>query len=371
MDTDVLLTRLWMENFRNHAATELSFPRGLTVITGANAEGKTNILEAIGYLASLRSFRGAGVEVMVRDGCDSAVVRAELESGERRRLIEAQLLVGGRGRVQVDRQPLRRARDLLGVLRVVVFSPDDLVLVKGGPTERRRFLDDVLVSLRPRNAALRADLERILRQRNTLLRQAGGRPDAMTLGTLDVWDEKLVEVGTALAAARRELTDRLLPHVRDHYAALSESEILVELDYQSRWEHDGLRVALAAAREEDLRRRVTTVGPHRDELVMTLGALPARSHASQGEQRSLVLSLRLATQRLITEEVGSAPLILLDDVLSELDSRRARRLMSCLSGAQTILTSATGTLPAGTEPTVHYEVRSGEVSEASAGEGSS
>ncbi len=350
-----------MEDFRNHAATELSFPRGLTVITGANGEGKTNILEAIGYLAGLRSFRGAAVDVMVREGQPSAVLRAELGIGERTRLIEAQLLAGGRNRVQVDRQPLRRARDLLGVLRVVVFSPDDLVLVKGGPGERRRFLDDVLVTLRPRNVALRADLERILRQRNTLLRQAAGRPDSMTLGTLDVWDEKLAEVGTALVAVRRELTERLLPHVRAHYEVLARADTPVELTYESHWEAQGLRAALAEARQEDLRRRITTVGPHRDELVVTLGGLPARSHGSQGEQRSLVLALRLATRDLIAAEVGSTPVVLLDDVLSELDGSRARRLMGCLTSAQTILTSATGTLPPGTEPAAFYEVEAGVV----------
>lgn len=362
MEAEVLLRRLWMEDFRNHASTELTFPRGLTVVTGANGEGKTNILEAIGYLAALKSFRGAAVDVMVREGRSSAVLRAELESGERRRLIEAQLVVGGRSRVQVDRQPLKRARDLLGVLRVVVFSPDDLVLIKGGPGERRRFLDDVLVSLRPRNVALRADLERILRQRNTLLRQAGARPDPMTLGTLDVWDEKLAEVGTALVAARRELTERLLPHVRAHYGVLARTDAHIELVYESLWEEQGLAAALRAAREEDLRRRVTTVGPHRDELVVTLGGLPARSHGSQGEQRSLVLALRLATRELITEEVGSTPVVLLDDVLSELDGERARRLMGCLTAAQTILTSATGTLPPGTEPAAFYEVVNGTVS---------
>ncbi|MHB8506100.1 MAG: DNA replication/repair protein RecF, partial [Acidimicrobiales bacterium] len=266
------LEHLWLTDFRNYAAAELRpAPEGLTVVTGANGEGKTNLLEAVGYLATLRSFRGAPGEALIRAGAETAVVRAEGRRDGRLLLIETELHPTGRDRVQVNRQPLRRTRDLLGSLQVTVFAPGDLDLVKGGPASRRRYLDELLVALHPRHDATQTEVDGVLRQRNTLLRQAGGRATPDVVATLDVWDAKLAAAGEALAGARRGLTAALEPHVSASYAHLAAAARLrggpatVQLAYEASWE-GALADALAAARSGDLRRGVTTVGPHRDEL---------------------------------------------------------------------------------------------------------
>ena len=251
--------------------------------------------------------------------------------------------------MQVNRQRLARARDLLGVLRVSVFSPDDLVLLKGGPAERRRFLDDTLVALDPRVDALRSDLDRVLRQRGALLKQAGGRLTAEVGFTLDVWDAKLASLGEKLAGERERLIAMLGPVVAQAYAELASSDAPVSLAYVAPWRHTGLADALAAARTDDVRRAVSTVGPHRDELEVVLDGLPGRTHASQGEQRCLALTLRLAAHRVVGERVGSPPVLLLDDVFSELDLARSAALVRSLPGGQALLTTA-GALPAGIEP---------------------
>jgi DNA replication and repair protein RecF len=343
---------LWLNDFRSYTEVDVELADGLTVVLGANGEGKTNLLEALGYLATLASFRAAPLEAMIRAGATSAVVRAEGIREGRELLVEAELVAGGRNRVQVNRQRLQRSRDLLGALRVTVFSPDDLALVKGGPAERRRYLDDTLVTLHPRNDQLRSEVDRILRQRNALLRQAAGgnRFDESAAFTLDVWDAKLAESGEALASARGQLTERLAPLVRGSYESLafgSDAEIAIR--YESTWAASGLAAALAVARRDDLRRGVTTVGPHRDDLHFTIGGLPARTHASQGEQRSLALALRLAAHHAVTADSGSAPVLLLDDVFSELDPMRSDSLLHHLPAGQTVLTSAGGP-PAGAAP---------------------
>ena len=219
------LDRLWITDFRNYLTAELApAPVGLTAIVGNNGEGKTNLLEAVGYLATLRSFRGAPPEALVRTGAEAAIVRAEAERDSRRLLIEAELRPDGRDRVQVNRQPLRRTRDLLGALQVTVFAPDDLALVKAGPQGRRDYLDDLLVALHPRHDALRSDLDRILRQRNALLKQAAGnpRPPADIVTTLDVWDPKLADTGTAVADARAGLLVALGPELASVYDHVAE-----------------------------------------------------------------------------------------------------------------------------------------------------
>jgi DNA replication and repair protein RecF len=363
----VHLERLWLTDFRSYAAAELApAAEGLTVVVGANGEGKTNLLEAVGYLATLRSFRGAPGEALIRVGAGVAVVRAEGRREGRSLLIEAELRPTGRDRVQVNRQPLRRTRDLLGALQVTVFAPDDLELVKGGPGERRRYLDDLLVALHPRHDATQTEVERVLKQRNALLKSAQGRgrpaPDVVT--TLDVWDAKLADAGETLAAARRGLTEALEPRTVECYAGLAvaaarRGRATPTLRYQASW--DGpLADALLAARDDDLRRGVSTVGPHRDELVLDVGGLPARTHASQGEQRSLALALRLAGHGLVTGRIGSAPVLLLDDVFSELDPERSAALLAGLPPGQAILTTA-GALPAGAHPEVLARVDDGRL----------
>jgi len=354
------VTKLWLADFRNYTAAELEPAPGLTAVVGANGEGKTNLLEAVGYLATLASFRGAPGEALVRAGAELAVVRSEVEREGRTSLVEAELRAAGRDRVLVNRQPLKRTRDLLGTVRTTVFSPDDLVLVKGGPAERRRLLDDALVACAPRHDATRSDLDRILRQRTTLLKQAGGRLSPEVAATLDVWDTKLAEVGEVLGTAREKLVARLEPVVAKAYDDVASAAAQVTLTYEAPWRAGGLAAALEAARADDLRRAVSTVGPHRDELALTINGLPARTHASQGEQRSLALALRLATHAVVTEVTGSTPILLLDDVFSELDPDRSAALLQHLPPGQSLLTTA-GPLPEAVVPELVVRVRAGTI----------
>ena len=356
------LTRLWLTEFRNYDTAELAIPAGLTVIVGDNGSGKTNLLEAVGYLATLESFRGAPAEALVRQGQDRAVVRGEAWRGGRELLIEAEIAVRGRGRVAVNRQPLRRAADLVGALVVTVFAPDDLELVKGGPSARRRYLDDLLVALHPRHDALRRDLERILRQRTALLRDAGGRLSPALEPTLDVWDAKLASVGDALGAARAELVGRLEPALAAAYAGIAGPEARpVAVAYEAPWRAGGLAAALAASRVEELRRGVCLVGPHRDELVLSISGMPARTHASQGEQRSMALALRLAGHRVVGDTLEEPPVLLLDDVFSELDDLRSQALLDHLPLGQAILTT-TGAIPPAAVPELVVEVDAARLS---------
>ncbi len=344
----MLVRKLWLTDFRSYAEADVVLADGVTAILGDNGQGKTNLLEALGYLATLDSFRGAPAEALIRAGASSAVVRAEGETEGREVLIEAEIAAAGRGRVLVNKQRLQRARDLLGVLRVSVFAPDDLELVKGGPAGRRRYLDDTLVALHPRYDQLRSDIDRVLRQRNTLLKQCAGgtRFDESAAFTLGVWDAKLAEAGEALAVARRDLVERLSPALREAYSAVAGLEKAdVDVVYDAPWMDDGLAAALERTRNDDLRRGVTLVGPHRDDVVLRINALPARTHASQGEQRSLALALRLAAHQIVTAETGSAPVLLLDDVFSELDPERSDALLRHLPPGQTLLTSAAGLPP--------------------------
>ncbi|HET6950230.1 MAG TPA: DNA replication/repair protein RecF [Acidimicrobiales bacterium] len=387
---------LWLTDFRSYTSAQLDLSPGLTALVGANGEGKTNLLEALAWLATLSSFRGAPTEALVRRGAPFAVVRALAEREGRELLIEAQIQLNGRNRVLVNRQPLRRARDLLGSLRVSVFTPDDLAIVKDGPGERRRFLDDALVSLHPRNDALRGAVDKVLRQRNALLKQAGGRLDESSAFTLDVWDAKLAEAGGALAAARLDLLDRMRPVLAATYDALARRPALVQAAYDAAWAArpaaagaappepgpepgsvDGaagspgaegrravltaaLAGSLTAARRDDVRRGVSTVGPHRDDLALSIGGAPARTQASQGEQRTLALALRLAAHDVVTADSGTAPVLLLDDVFSELDPDRSAALLANLPTGQTLLTTAS-TLPADAHPDVVLRLVGGEI----------
>ena len=359
----MLLRDLWLTDFRSYTEAEVHFAPGLTAIVGENGQGKTNLLEAVGYLATLTSFRGAPTEALVRSGAASATVRAEAEREGRSLLIEAEIIPGGRSRIQVNRQRLPRARDLLGALRVSVFAPDDLELVKSGPAERRRYLDDTLVASVPKRDALRTELERVLRQRNALLRQSGGRMTPEVEVTLEVWDAKLIEVGEALARERVALLDELVPVLADSYDQVAHVRADVTAIYRSTWLEEGLGPALSAARRDELRRGVSLVGPHRDDVELAIGGLPARTHASQGEQRSLALALRLAAHRVVTAAAGSPPVLLLDDVFSELDPGRSDALLASLPPGQTLLSTASG-LPPGAAPDALLVVEGGTVTAA-------
>ncbi len=363
----MLLRQLWLTDFRSYATAEVELAEGLTAVVGPNGEGKTNLLEAIGYLATLGSFRGAPNDALVRQGATTAVLRAEGEREGRKVLIEAELSPTGRSRVMVNRQRLARTRDLLGALRVSVFSPDDLSLVKGGPSERRRFLDDALVSVHPRHDVLRSDLDKVLRQRNALLRSVASRPggrrgdlEEADAHTLAVWDSKLAELGEALADARADLLAGLSPVLAGAYDRLASRAAEVTATYEAPWRADGLAAAIEKARPDELRRGVSLVGPHRDEVTFTIGGLPARTHASQGEQRSLALALRLAVHELVSSSVGEPPILLLDDVFSELDADRSHALLTNLPPGQTVLSTAAG-LPPGAVPERTLVVGAGEV----------
>jgi DNA replication and repair protein RecF len=264
--------------------------------------------------------------------------------------------------VLVNKQRLGRTRDLLGVVRVTVFSPDDLVLVKGAPLDRRRFMDDALVALAIKYDALRLELDRIVRQRNTLLRQVNGRLDHDAAVTLDVWDAKLTETGEQFGRARAALVDQSHPHVSEAYAELAGGRVDIAMQYQPAWRATGLADALAASRADDLRRGVSTVGPHRDELELRIAGLPARTHASQGEQRTLALALRLGVHRLVADRTGSTPVLVLDDVLSELDSHRATALLGSLPAGQIVITTA-GAIPPAASPDRVIRIEHGTVVE--------
>ncbi len=365
------LKHLWLSDYRNYTSAELDpAATGLTAIIGGNGDGKTNVLEAIAYLARLSSFRGAPAHALVRNGCPRAVIRAEVDRDGRSLLLEVEVDVRGKHRMMVNRQPLRRSRDLPSALRVSVFSPDDLSLVKGGPAERRRYLDDVLVALRPANDTLRGEVERVLRQRNALLKQAGGRSSPDVSSTLDVWDAKLAAAGEELTLAREALVATLEAEVGKAYAQVAQAGgAEATLAYRRSWEGP-LAAALADARGDDLRRAITTVGPHRDELDLAVGGsaadtevcerLPARTHASQGEQRSLALALRLGAHALTTEVTGTPPVLLLDDVFSELDAGRSAALVAHLPDGQALLTT-TGPVPPGMSPARTVQVRAGRL----------
>lgn len=352
------LRQLWLTHFRSYPSLELALPDGLTCVIGENGIGKTNLLEAIGYLIHLKSFRGADNSAMVALGEPRAIVRGEGASKGRELLVEAEIPRTGRGRVQVNRQRLQRAADLGAAARVSVFAPDDLATIKGSPGLRRDFVDDAVVALWPRQEETRRALAQILRQRNALLRQRGGRLDADAALMLDVWDERLAASGEALGAARTSLIGDLRPFVHDAYRQLSQRDDVVELFYEPAWFADGLEAALARSRSEDLRRGTSLVGPHRDDIQVHLNGAPSRTHASQGEQRTLALALRLGVHLLLTDRHGESPLLLLDDVFSELDRFRTAALFEALPPGQALLTTAVS-LPEGASPALVLEASPG------------
>ncbi len=334
------LKRVWLKDFRSHADVSVELADGLTAVIGANGSGKTNLLEAIGILSRLKSFRGAPNDRMIRRGADRAIVRAEAVRDTRPVLIEIEL-GSGRSTVLVNKQRLQKNRELLGALRVTVFAPDDLALLKEGPSVRREFLDDLIVALDPRNDALLADYARTVKQRNTLLKQVKGKLDEGAELTLDVYDGQLAGLGMRITYLREHVLEALMPRVARAYGILAGADVAVVATYRRSWDSDDMAADVRLQRATDLARSTTTVGPHRDELALRIEGFDSRTEASQGEQRTLALALRFAGHELVTEHVGEPPLLLLDDVLSELDQARATALLSNLPSGQTIITSAT------------------------------
>ena len=367
------LASLELRDFRRYETAGLELGPGVTVIEGLNGAGKTTLLEAVAWVALGRSFRHVPDQALVRDGCDTAIVRAAVEHDGRRQTLDAELRAAGRNRVVVNGHALTRARDRLDILRVTIFAPDDLALVKGGPSERRDFLDDLLVDLSPRYDAARADYERVLRHRNALLKGGARGPDAAT--TLDVFDEQLARAGGELVRGRLRLVERLSPPIAEAYARLAGRPAVIEGRYEAEWAGDAdldpadaddrLHQALRVLRPREIDRGVTLAGPHRDEWRLTLDGLDTRTHASQGEQRSLALALRLAGHRVATETLDAAPVLLLDDVFSELDEQRAVALAHALPEGQTLVSTAHA-LPEAVHPDLHLRVDAGTIAPARA-----
>jgi DNA replication and repair protein RecF len=344
-----------LADFRSYARVEVPLDPGVTAFVGPNGHGKTNLVEAVGYLASLASHRVASDAPLVRTGADRAIVRASVVQGERQQLVELEINPGKSNRARINRSSQVRPRDVLGIVRTVMFAPEDLALVKGDPSERRRFLDELITARTPRLAGVRSDYERVLKQRNTLLKTAvmarrhGGR--GADLSTLDVWDEHLARAGAEVLAQRLDLTSALQPLADKSYEQLAPGGGPVALEYRSsigerlagataREELFGLLLeALGESRKQEIERGVTLVGPHRDDLLLKLGQLPAKGYASHGESWSFALALRLASYDLLRHD-GGEPVLVLDDVFAELDARRRARLAELVAPGEQVLVTA-------------------------------
>jgi len=344
----VYLTRLALTDFRSYASADVRLERGVTTFTGANGQGKTNLVEAACYAATFGSHRVTADAPLIRRGADRAIIRAAISGGGRDALVEIEVNPGRANRVRLNRAPVR-PREALGVVRCVLFAPEDLAIVKGDPDQRRRYLDDLLVALRPRYAGIRSDYERVVRQRSALLKSArarGGFPQG-----LEVWDDQLVTAGVELTAGRLELVQLIRPLVARAYSAVSGSAGDTGLRYRHLLRNEGepepereklandMRAALADNRRAELERAVCLVGPHRDELELSIGGLPARGYASHGESWSMALALRLAAFEVLRAE-GEDPVLILDDVFAELDTGRRGRLADLVAGADQVLVTA-------------------------------
>ena len=360
----MIVSHLSLTDFRNYESAEVELRAGPNLFVGSNGQGKTNLVESIGYLSTLASHRVSTDQALIRQGTDLAIVRARLEHADRQLLVEVQLNRSGANRAQVNRVAVK-PRELPRYITSVLFAPEDLALVRGEPSGRRRFLDQLLVQLVPRFAAVIADYERVLRQRNTLLKSArGARVAEDQLSTLGLWDERLVELGSEIIGGRQDLVDRLRPHVAEAYASIAGEEHRAELalqlsilgaqpDENAEVGPDAVRAlepsevvtqfreALTRVRRAELDRGLTLVGPHRDDLLLVLNGLPARGYASHGESWSFALSLKLASAAVLRADsaVGD-PIVVLDDVFAELDEGRRAKLASAIGDYEQVLITA-------------------------------
>jgi DNA replication and repair protein RecF len=353
----VFVDHLQLADFRSYAGVDVALGPGVAVFIGANGQGKTNLVEAVAYLSTLSSHRVAADQPLVRVGAERAVVRGRVTAGlddPRQLLLEVEITPGSANRARLNRSPLKRPRELLGILRTVLFAPEDLAVVKGDPSERRRFLDELIVARWPRLAGTRADYDRVLRQRNTLLKSLAGRLRGGSAGTdvggtLDVWDNHLAAAGGELLAARLQTLADLAPHVAKAYADIApanndatvEYKASVPLTDQTAREElaELLRETMLERRPDEIQRGVSLVGPHRDDLVLSLGMLPAKGYASHGESWSFALALKLGSFALLRAD-GVEPVLILDDVFAELDTTRRERLAVGVSGAEQVLVTA-------------------------------
>ena len=346
---------LSLTDLRSYKQVDCTLQRGVTTFVGSNGQGKTNLVEAIGYLATLGSHRVATDAPLVRTGATQGIIRCEVVNDERVIMIELAINPGAANKARINRSPVPKVRDVLGLLRTVLFAPEDLALVKGDPSERRRFIDDLLVQRTPRLAGTRSDYERTLKQRNALLKSSSiARRSASTemLRTLEVWDEQLAAFGSELVAARISLLDDLINLGREKYSFISgDDETLFGMKYVSALgvdtplllDRESWKLAILDAirnkRKEELDRGLTLIGPHRDDILLTLGQMPAKGYASHGESWSIALALRLASFDLLRSD-GVDPVLILDDVFAELDVSRRQRLAEQVSTATQVLITA-------------------------------
>jgi DNA replication and repair protein RecF len=351
----VHVARLVLHDFRSYPEAELDLEPGATSFIGANGQGKTNLVEAIDYVSRLDSHRVSGDAPLVRVGAEQAVVRVEVRRSDRTALLEVEITPGRSNRARVNGSPLPRTRDVVGILRTVMFSPDDLALVKGDPSDRRHFLDALLTLRTPRIGGVKADYDRVLKQRNALLKSARGRRGSVDLSTLDIWDDKLATLGGELVAHRLTLLADLSPLLASAYLDVAAEaptdrrdvratyKPSVDLPADATGDPAAVRSALLDGierrRRDELDRGISLVGPHRDEAILEIGDLPAKGYASHGESWSLALALRLASFALLRDE-GDDPVLILDDVFAELDQGRREQLAALVGDAEQVLVTA-------------------------------
>jgi len=355
---------LTLSNFRNYKTVELPLATGINLLVGRNGQGKTNLAEAIFFAATLSSHRVSGYIPLIKQGEAKAIIRVLAKFEDRENLIELELNSEGSNRARINKSDAQRVRDVLGYVNAVIFSPEDLDIVKRDPINRRNFIDELIVQLTPRMAGVYSDYERVLKQRNTLLRSAKNLTASSSgLSTLDSWDDSLVRIGSEIVAARFDIAARIAPHLANAYALIADEKnnpsikvksSLVARDIESdsadsflntgdRDEIESLfRQRLSELRPKELERGVSLVGPHRDDLLLLLGTLPAKGYISHGESWSYALSLKLASAALIRKEARAGdPVLILDDVFAELDSTRRSRLAALVShNEQVIITAA-------------------------------
>lgn len=365
------IDHLSLTAFRSYPQLDLTLKPGVTVFVGPNGTGKTNIVEAVGYLASLSSHRVSADAPLVAFDAEQALIRARLVRGSQNTTLELELNPARANRARINRANPVRAREILGLCRTVLFAPEDLALVKGDPSSRRRFLDELITSLVPRHAATRTEYDKVLKQRNALLKsaRAAGRFTSAHESTLEVWDQHMALAGARLTAARLEALDRLQPHLQAAYRDLTDGTKPVAGLYRSTLlgpvDEDGsagtaahsdellgleidqlaerFMAAFAAARRRELDRGTSLVGPHRDEMELMLGRAPAKGYASHGETWSYALALRLGSYYLLAgddESPGSSPILILDDVFAELDAQRRERLAAIVAETEQVLVTA-------------------------------
>ncbi|TAM62964.1 DNA replication/repair protein RecF [Mycobacterium sp.] len=377
---------LGLRDFRSWAQADLELQPGRTVFIGSNGFGKTNLLEALWYSSTLGSHRVGTDAPLIRGGAARAVVSTIVVNEGRECAVDLEIAAGRANKARLNRSPVRSTREVIGVLRAVLFAPEDLALVRGDPSERRRYLDDLATVRRPAVAAVRADYEKVLRQRTALLKsvsRARYRGDQSALDTLDVWDSRLAEHGAQLMAARIDLVNQLAPEVEKAYQLLAPGSRAASIAYRSslgaaaaadvggadrEFLEAALLAALSARRDAELERGMCLVGPHRDDLELWLGDQPAKGFASHGESWSFALALRLAAYELLRAD-ESDPVLLLDDVFAELDAARRRALATVAESAEQVLVTAAVVedIPAGWDVRqVYVDLRdsdSGRVSE--------